>query len=514
MSQMDVETADEAATPDGLRDKLRSGVTWWSVGSFAARLSKLVVYLVLVWMLDVADFGLVGMTAAVTSLLYMLSEFGVGVAVIQKKDMPESYASSAFWLNLGASTIMTVVAYAGAPWLARFYGAAEITLLLQVTSLGLVITALRTIPMAMLRKQLRFGVYAALDTAWHALSGVLSIGMAAMGMRYWSIVVPGMVVGLLMTPLWYWAAGWRPRMAFERQVFLEVFVYSRNVVLAAVLAVALGNAAFVIAGRELGAEPAGFIKVMSEYAMFVVYNFAWIVGNVALSGFALKQDDPAGLRSAFTRVFEVLVATMLPLHAVGIVLAPLLFRVVIPPEYAPALPLFQIYLGLAAIVCMTAHVGPFFNAINRSGFNAGYFLIATPLCVAAMWVGCNQGGMVGLAWGAAIGQALANFALLLITPRVLAWARIHYLRTAVPYILPTALSVAAAMGCAWLGESAGVPVWVTLGVAGAMSAAVYPAALLLTARGLFIQLVDDVVPASIRRRYTDPWLRRTGHEST
>jgi O-antigen/teichoic acid export membrane protein len=408
---------------------------------------------------------------------------------------------------------MLCAAYVLAPWLAAFYGEARVTLLVRVSACGFLVIALRTIPMALLRKRLQFGRYAALDTAWHISSGALTAVMALMGAGYWSMVIPPVAAGLGLAPLWFVAARWRPSFTFEFAVFREVFLYSKNVVSASLLLLVLNNAGFIIAGHLLSTGEAGEYKVAMENAMFVVFNFAWLVGNVTLSGFALRQGQDERLRAAFTRVYEVLTATTLPFHVLLFVLADVLFSGVIDPKWAPAMPLFRILLVYATVRAVIAHVAPFYNAINRTDVILKYYACVTVLCVPAMYLGCLYHGLTGLAWASSVLQALGAVTILGLTPRILSWSSLGYVRRTVPFVMASVAVALAAKGAAAALSNFGLPAAIVFFAASAVGGLCYPSVLYLVDRPRFQQILTDLMPDRIRTKYFG-FLMRTKENAT
>ncbi|GMW01165.1 MAG: lipopolysaccharide biosynthesis protein [Candidatus Hydrogenedentota bacterium] len=474
----------------------------------------------LVWLLSPGDFGLVAMTTALMNVLQMVSEFGVGVAVIQKKDMSDAYVHTAFWINFAASLLILGVAWISAPWIARFYGADEISLLVRVTSLGFPVTALRTIPMSLLRRRMQFGLNSALETTWNGLSGAMMIVFALLGASYWSLVVPAMIVGLVMTPFWFAYAKWKPALSFDWAEFGELFSYSKNLVGASLLSLILSTSGFVIAGHLLGKDAAGHYNVAMTYSMVVLINFAWLIGNVSLSGFSAKQGDEPALRAGFIRIYELLAATMLPVHLLGIILAPMLFSAFMPEKYMAALVPFQVLTAFSGVRALAAHLAPFYNSISKAYINFYFFLVSTPISIAIMYTACRwyldaegvQAGLNALAWATALTQGISILGLFVVLKVVMAWQSIRFLRLAAPYLVASILGGLSSAGFMYTVASVtlGLPRRLEDGavvcVAAALGFLVYFLVVYTIARPKLAQIVRDAIPNRIREQYVYSWL--------
>jgi PST family polysaccharide transporter len=241
---------------------------------------------------------------------------------------------------------------------------------------------------------------------------------------------------------------------------------------------------------------------------------------VSLSGFAAKQGDNDALRHGFLRVYELLVATTLPVHALGVVLSPLLFTVFMPERYQPALTCFQLLLAFAAVRSLAAHVAPFYNAINKAHINLYYFLISTPLCIAIMYAACRhrfesggvQAGLNALGWATLLSQGLATLGVLTVAKYVVGWSDAGLLRRAMPYATATALAAGVSYGVAFaaMSISSGLPAraygFVVLVVATGAGMGVYATTLYVAARPKLAVLVRDAVPGKLRDRVVYRWL--------
>jgi polysaccharide transporter, PST family len=496
-----------------VRARVRSGVLFLGAGNAAARGVRLSVQFLLYWLLDPVDFGIFAMTLAFVEVLQMLSEFGVGMAVIQKRDMTPAYPTTAFWLNLAVGLLMLGAAWAGAPILAGFYNEPAVTLVVRVSALNFVVLSLRTIPMAILRKEMRFGRYAALEAAWNTATGLLSVGFAFAGARYWSLVIPPMITGLLIAPAWFYAAGWRPSLRVDTALLREIFGYSRFVVGSSLLGLATLNFGFIFAGHFHGTDQAGLYKFAMQNSSIVVLNFAWLVANATMSGFALLQGDREQLRNAFLRALKALTATTLPIHILLFVLTPQIFEV-FPEKWGEAAALFRILLVIGALRTVTAHHVPLFNAVGRADITFRYFLVIALVGIPGMYAGCRWYGLPGLAWATCLVFCGGTITMLLLTPRLLGWKRIGYVRENLAFILASLLAGAVAYGSARFFGDAGLPALPNFFAASTVAGVCYLVALYCGARTQLWEVIELIVPNRFRgRRFEALFMPRDGVES-
>src|SRR5260370_6082319 len=105
------------------------------------------------------------MVASLGAILDLVKEFGVSAATMQQQGISQAQVSALFWINAAVSALLGAVLVLAAPALARFYGQPELEAVAQWLALGFVLSGLTVQHWALLRRQMRFGAIAGLETA-------------------------------------------------------------------------------------------------------------------------------------------------------------------------------------------------------------------------------------------------------------------------------------------------------------------------------------------------------------
>ena len=141
---------------------------------------------------------------------------------------------------------------------------------------------------------------------------------AALGFRYWTLVIGGVMSGLISTGLAYYhrpqRAAW-PRLSEIR----EPVRLGGHVVGARVGWYVYQNADFLIAGKVLGAAALGAYTLGWTIASIPVEKVSAMVGRVTPGFFSAVQDDLPTLRRYFLQLTATLGLITIP-AAVGIAL--------------------------------------------------------------------------------------------------------------------------------------------------------------------------------------------------
>ena len=165
---------------------------------------------VLARLLPPSAFGLLAMVAAIGLVLDLVKEFGLSSATIQKSDITHAQISALFWINAGVGTVLAVGLFLAAPLIAHFYGQPELESIARWLSIGFLASGLTVQHWALLRRQMRFGAIAGMETAADLVSFAAAIALAATGAGYWALVVQRLIPPLVMLLASWGACRWRP----------------------------------------------------------------------------------------------------------------------------------------------------------------------------------------------------------------------------------------------------------------------------------------------------------------
>src|SRR4051794_7922227 len=185
------------------------GVLWQAVSFGLGRSLSLVTTIVLARLLTPAEFGLVGLALVFVTFAEYLTDLGVAQALVYF-DRDERLQDAALTVCTAAGAVLAAAGLLAAPWIADFFDAADVAPLVRLLSVALLLSALRQVPVALLRRELAFRRLFATELARTLVQGTVSIVLAATGAGAWAIVW-GYVAGAAACCVTAWAlAGYRP----------------------------------------------------------------------------------------------------------------------------------------------------------------------------------------------------------------------------------------------------------------------------------------------------------------
>lgn len=309
--QSDVPTQGSSLDTKLLDRSLVHGMVWTGIVKWASQVVAWVTTILVARILTPEDYGIVGMAAAFTAVVSLLIEFGVGITIVSLRKLSDHVVAQLNSLSVmfGAGGFLFCCAVA-VP-LGEFYGASEVVAVVIVMAIGFVFTGFRTVPSALLQKEMRFKVLALIDGIQVFVQAAFMVAVAFMGFGYWTLVMGGLVgalVAMIATLIVRTHSFAIPSMSS----LSEAMTFSRHIVISRLSWCIQANADSVVAGKMLGQAALGAYGMALSLAMAPVEKIAAVVSQVTTSLFAAVQKDPVALRRYLLSLTEGFALVIFP----------------------------------------------------------------------------------------------------------------------------------------------------------------------------------------------------------
>lgn len=466
-----------AASSGTLSRQVTHGLLWILSTSALQGVLEIVILMVLARLLSPTAFGIVGAGLLMMRIADIVSKFGVGQALVQRKQLETHHVAAALLFFAAWGTLLTAVAVATAPLQADMLRIPELRQIIPVMMVGLIISNMAEVSLALLRRDLRFRVIAATHAASHVVAyGIVGIGLAALGFGFWSLVW-AYVAQMIMRAATFMIVSPHPWSLRSGPTGLrDLLAFGSGMTVSRLAIRCAQEADNLVVARMLGAEALGLYR--RAYQLSVTP--AAFLGNsisTVLFPVAARLDGPEYLGRAYLRGVAGVALIGLPAGAFLAVIAPDLVAVVLGPQWATTAPPMEIlslgfvfYLGQQVAASITAAAGAVFATAWRQVVYALLVMIAALLGLGWGLVGVATGVLTALA----VNYALLNHLVLKLTR--LGWMPL--LRAHVP----AARLTLAVGGLAWFARWALVQLGLGPPVVLAVCTATTAAALLVSIR--------------------------------
>lgn len=391
---------------------------------------------ILARLLGPSAFGLVALAMPLILLANMISDAGLGNALVRKRDSSRELESTIFWFSLGMSVALAAIV-ALAAW--------PVSIIMSEPKLAWVIMALTVIlPLggslsvanACISREGKFTLFAVSDALACVASSAAAIVAALLGAGPWSLVIQQCVLWVVKATWLLSTAGFRPSFICRPSLAWPYLGFGLNSVGANLADFVNKNLPTVLIGGLIGVTAAGHYAM--AYQIVRVPELV-ISGPLYLSIFAAVArwgEDRAGAAPLAVAGLRGVITVLAPLFCGLALVSSLAVKLVLGPAWAETAPILALLTPAGFFLCVYSFIGAILMGLGRSEQQFRLILLSGGfLCVGTL-LGARHGGE-GVAAGFSLGAALAAPAYLFVLSKQLAISVAAILREALAPVVAT-----------------------------------------------------------------------------
>jgi len=325
-----------------IKQKTINGMIWSVSERLSLQVIHMLISIVLARILEVNEFGLIGMLAIFTSIAQSLLDSGFGSALIQKKDATQTDSSSIFYFNLFIGILLAAILFFSAPLIANFYNQPELIPVTRVLSLSLIINAFGLVQICMLRRDMDFRGHFIVSMIAVLISGTSGIIAALSGLGVWSLVIQTLTNSLAQAVSLWLINKWRPIGRFSLESLKTMFSFGSKLLVAGLIETIFKNLYQTFIGKTYTATDLGYYSRASTMESAASVATSMSLGQVIFPAFSPYQDDNKTLKQVHSKIIKMSMFLHLPLMIGLIAIAEPLFLFLLTDKWAQSIPYFQL----------------------------------------------------------------------------------------------------------------------------------------------------------------------------
>ena len=321
--------------------------------------------LVLARLLTPAETGLFSVTASIIFLAQAIRDFGIGEFLVQERDLTSIKIRTAFGTTLVLAWSIGIGVFFSRDWIAAIYATPRLAHLIAIASISFAVAPFSSTVMALLNRDLAFGVMLRISISSNLVNAVVSIVLAYLGWGATGLTV-GMVAMNITTACVASFSGrsW-DHVIPSLRAWREVIAFGSYMSGVSIINQIVGRMPDLIIGRALGYQSLGIYN----RALGTVGLFSDLVASsvqaVVFPTFSALHRDGGDLRQPYLRIVALMTGIALPALAMLAVTAHPLIEVLLGRQWLAAIPLIP-YLAVAAMIDgLTPVIGAVVIAIGR-----------------------------------------------------------------------------------------------------------------------------------------------------
>jgi PST family polysaccharide transporter len=391
---------------------------WALIESGGLSLISLFVILLVARLVGPAELGAFAVAIGIVQVLTIVVEMLMHDAIIQRARLSPDHLDTAFWTCLALGIALTALCWVAAPEIAGYFDSDEVEGLLSVASVSLVFSGAACVPVAVLRRELRFKPLALRSLVGRLGGAVAAIVLIIDGYGVWALVMQHVVQTAACSVLLWPATKWRPSFAFSRRHLWELVSFGIPVVGTRLVWLCSIRFFILLIGNILGVAAVGYINIAQRMVDTLFDLLSGAAHNLALPIFARNQHDKPLLTETYGQATELTALAALPLFAGLAACAYPLVGLFLGDAWTPAAPLVQM-LAVGAMLQFVFLFGyPIITALGRPGFAFGLSLLTLAYVMGlVLFAGLESASEATLVWSSRV--LISGPVLILIVSRLL-----------------------------------------------------------------------------------------------
>jgi len=350
--------------------------------------------------LDPGDYGLMAMASLCTNFLVMVSELGLGAAIVQKKELSQEQLSQIFGFILISHTFLFLILFFGARLIADFFSEPRLISMLQVLSVNFLFLALYIIPHSVLIRNMDFKRKSLVELIATVLSSFAALAMALYGYGVWSLVGASTVIHISQLIGYCMLVRNFIFPSFNVKGIRDFISFGAYSLTARVLWYFYSKCDVAVGGRLMGKELLGIYSVTLELSQIPLDKFMPVINQVAFPAYSRIQSDLELVGAHFLKASRIGSMILFPMFWGLLGVAPEFFRLLLGDKWSDVIFPMQIMCLITPLKALGTLVSPMLHGIGRVDVNLWYVVIASVLMPLFFITGAYYYGINGLclAW--------------------------------------------------------------------------------------------------------------------
>jgi len=391
-----------------ITQEVAHSLKWVTISKFAAQIIRWTVTFLVIRILSPDDYGLMAMAGVVLSFFEVFASAGLGTALIQAASFSHRQVQEIFGLILLVNLTLAVGMVLLAPWAAGYYQDDRLIPILHILPVVFMISALETLPSAMLTRGMQFKRRSLSELAASTIAALITLGLAWKGLGIWALIW-GYICEVALRALFLNLVNPMlliPKFHFGTSLSLISFGGTKTLVMFAWFI--FSSMDLFIGGRLWSAEVLGIYAIAIQLSHIPLNKLTPIVKQVALPAYAKIHHQPGDeLSNYYLKANGLTMLIAFPIFFGLAAVSPVLIPVLLGEKWLAAI-LPATLLPLILPFRMSQELmDPVLEAIGRPKEALKNWMIIISIITPSLYLGAFWGGVVGLCIGWLVGMPLS-----------------------------------------------------------------------------------------------------------
>ena len=365
-----------------VQQEIKRGAIIVFITKYSGILLGLIVNSVLARLLSPAEFGIVGVVTVFITFFNILSDIGLGSAIIQKQDFTNKDFSDIFKVSVLLSVVLALAFALLSYPIASFYSNEVYIRISQLLAIQVFFSALSIVPKNMLIKAQAFKTIGFIDVGSAFLTGTLAVVLAYQNLSFYSIVWRSIAYSVLVFLFYFLNSGLKIQSGISFAGIRGVAKYSSYQFAFNCINYFSRNLDNILVGKYIGNAGLGLYNQAYQLMMYPVSNLTHVITPVIHPILARYQNNKAVIFQEYIKIVKILAILGLPISVFIYFSSPELIHIFLGEKWMEVVPILRVLSISIWVQMIMSSSGSIYQAAGRTDL----LFISGLICSAVMIV--------------------------------------------------------------------------------------------------------------------------------
>lgn len=349
-----------------LRREFTKGVFWIAIAKYSGIVISLFITAILARNVSPAAFGTMAVATVIMAFLDIFSDMGLGVAIIQFRDLTKRQIHSLFSISILLAIVLTGILFLSANSIATYYNDQTLETIIRWLCISLFFNSLNIIPNGMMLRNKMFRAIAIRTLCFQVISGSIACWMAVTGWGIKALLVSPIVTSVGVFFYNFYNFPQRPAWPIDMKVVKKVWSYSMYQFLFTFINYFSRNADKLIIGKYFSMKELGYYEKSYRLMMLPLSNITFVITPVLHPILSSLQDNKEELATKNIKLTQLISQISFPLGILLFFCASPLITIIFGKNWIPAIPVFEILAISVPLQVILSTSGSLFQAAGQT----------------------------------------------------------------------------------------------------------------------------------------------------
>lgn len=351
-----------------IKSDFKSGIIIIFITKYLNIILQLGLGAILSRLLTPSEYGIVAVVTVFITFFSLLSELGIGPAIIQKKNVSEEDKSILLNITILLGFILGIVFYYFSYLIADFYKNDIYINIGKLLSLLILLNTILIVPQNILRREKRFKELGIIQIISALISGIIAVYLAYNDWSYYSIVVQSIVAAFLQNILSFYKIKIKLIFSLKADVLKEIWRYSLYQFLFNFVNYFSRNLDNILIGKYIGNSALGYYDKAYRLMLYPIGILTSTISSAIHPILAKYQDDYDIIFSSYMKIIKILSIVGFPLSVYLYFSSYEIINILYGPNWNETVPIFKILSLSVFLQLILSSSGSIFQSTGKTNY--------------------------------------------------------------------------------------------------------------------------------------------------